>query len=582
MSAKQSSQFIIVHIVTLLVVIHSCFSSVISLANLATVPRPWHDIQTDGIQISSVYVGANPRQMELFNMKLDSPTLPTVVRDLGIKYAEIIRKKMNVTNVEFEAWPVRYVGPGHYIWIFARWRNNATSMQWKWLNKNNFDFDEDLVDMAQTLYSWNATDHALIFDDMLEQRELYDLPIFSNCVWSNPDDQEILFGWIHPDLRDKYKKIFTRNICHFIPQPARFNDKPITFVLSQNNPKFFHPEITWYEVATHKITPIYDVVHIKDWGDDFANKYKNDVAVLSGELEAVYPISGKRTKFDKKSAAEPGSRLLEVVEYLEERYKVLGVPTTRQSWTWRNMTQVNLVAYIKGIDSDASRKPVLIADHFDTAFAGEVYDKSKQRISVPGADDNASATSALLRAAEVMKDLNLGKDVLLVHLTGEEYPSASIGTNQYLMKLLKTKSDITGLLLMDMIGWKDPKSGNMFQINAAGDKQSIKIASVMMGASFDVSPEMIPVYRSRFDKKSYLYNTDGIEWTEAGYPVVLANEHINLYENFNRGCYHEMCDTLAQMDIPYATGIVKVVIETAARLARLHSGCMLCLNDDNI
>jgi Zn-dependent M28 family amino/carboxypeptidase len=38
---------------------------------------------------------------------------------------------------------------------------------------------------------------------------------------------------------------------------------------------------------------------------------------------------------------------------------------------------------------------------------------------VPGADDNCAATSSLLIAAEMLKNLQLDTDVWLLHLTGE-------------------------------------------------------------------------------------------------------------------------------------------------------------------
>ena len=42
---------------------------------------------------------------------------------------------------------------------------------------------------------------------------------------------------------------------------------------------------------------------------------------------------------------------------------------------------------------------------------------------------------------------------------------------------------------------------------------------------------MVPTLRPRFDDKSYLYNTDGLVFEEAGYPVLFLNEHINRWEN---------------------------------------------------
>ena len=64
------------------------------------------------------------------------------------------------------------------------------------------------------------------------------------------------------------------------------------------------------------------------------------------------------------------------------------------------MPQTNLVAVIPG--TNPSLAPLLVADHVDTAFDEDLALKGIY-LAVPGADDNATATAALLRAAEVLR-----------------------------------------------------------------------------------------------------------------------------------------------------------------------------------
>src|SRR5208283_4627863 len=81
-------------------------------------------------------------------------------------------------------------------------------------------------------------------------------------------------------------------------------------------------------------------------------------------------------------------------------------------------------------------RAVIMADHYDTAYMGDCYDKSRggsgARLSAAGADDNCSATAALMLGApaffELSKHGRLGCDVWLLHLTGEEYPAEGLGT----------------------------------------------------------------------------------------------------------------------------------------------------------
>ena len=77
------------------------------------------------------------------------------------------------------------------------------------------------------------------------------------------------------------------------------------------------------------------------------------------------------------------------------------------------------------------------------------------------------------------------------------------------------------------------------------------------------------ITRSRYDDRSYLYNTDGIIFSENGYPVVLVNEYLNYYTRLLRNGYHTVADTSAKINFDYAVAITKVAIETVARLAEV-------------
>ena len=94
----------------------------------------------------------------------------------------------------------------------------------------------------------------------------------------------------------------------------------------------------------------------------------------------------------------------------------------------------------------------------------------------------------------------------------------------------------------------------------------MRIAKMAIDAS-SAATRFQPVLRSRYDPRSYLYNTDGLIFSEAGYPVVYFNEHINRLENFFRKGYHHTTDTSKKMDWPYATDIGKAAIQTAAAMA---------------
>jgi hypothetical protein len=299
---------------------------------------------------------------------------------------------------------------------------------------------------------------------------------------------------------------------------------------------------------------------IKKWPENFVEAYKNDVLALDGEIPAVFPISKRRVKFTSKSCADRDNQLLDLVAYLEERYKTLGIRTVRQDFVWRGIPQANLIAVIPG--SDPGARPVVMADHIDTAYCEDIYEDTGKRVSAPGADDNVSATAVLLRAAEILKDMAPRHEVWLAHLTGEEFPPDDLGARHFISRLLAEKKDIEGIILMDMIGYR-AGGDTIFQVNPGDSHESLEMAGVAFEAAKDVT-RFTPVLRTRFDEKSYLYNTDGLIFSESGFPVVYLNEHMNKLENLYRKGYHHSTDTSMKIDWKYASEIGKVAIETAA------------------
>jgi hypothetical protein len=90
---------------------------------------------------------------------------------------------------------------------------------------------------------------------------------------------------------------------------------------------------------------------------------------------------------------------------------------------------------------------VVMADHYDTAYMEDIFDTNiggtGARLSAAGADDNHSATSMLLQATPIFLQLakkgKLERDVWLLHLTGEEFPSDCMGARYFCEAVLNKK-----------------------------------------------------------------------------------------------------------------------------------------------
>ena len=262
-----------------------------------------------------------------------------------------------------------------------------------------------------------------------------------------------------------------------------------------------------------------------------------------------------------------------------------------------------------------------MADHYDTAYMEDIYNKSLggngARIAAAGADDNCSATATLLRAAPIFLQLSkkglLERDIWLVHLTGEEFPSDCMGSRHLAQTLIEKtlqmrlgngqKLDLSdvrvaGIYIMDMIGHNRDTEQNIFQISSGKSSASLRlawqahIANNLWNAesikwnkkqnrrgkgkgvrsiadtipSIAEFPQLSGEVRLIEDPRSTLFNTDGQIFSDCGIPVVLFMENYDI----KRSGYHDTKDNMQNIDLDYGAALAAIVIETVARAATLR------------
>ncbi len=277
----------------------------------------------------------------------------------------------------------------------------------------------------------------------------------------------------------------------------------------------------------------------------------------------------------------------------------------------------DLVVIIPGRDR---RRAVIMADHYDTAYMEDRYEKQRggvgARLAAAGADDNHSATAALMLGAPIFLELSragqLGCDVWLVHLTGEEFPSDCMGARHLAQGIIEgslklrrrgakkldlSKVQIQGVFVSDMIAHNNDNDPDVFQIAPGASAASLRLAQVAHSANAAWNAN-VPLWNRRpnrrkckrgrrsadgagmpatalhlalhgevrpsEDPRSALYNTDGQIFSDAGIPVVLFMENYDI----NREGYHDTKDTMANIDLDYGAALAAIVIETVARATR--------------
>lgn len=508
------------------------------------------------------------------------PSLRQDQIDLGVRQIKALAEKKGLSTVEFEGWPTRNAR-GVDSWTWARFRRTPTEA-WVWLvfpseNPVVGILDIDVDDSAPLLplvrdAEGNPKDYDEIFRDFLDFRFLTMKPIFGDVIWTTQlGGGALMTSWFNPDLRPVYEQCAPQAARSFgieLPQPARFHDRPLTFIATYDGSRVhWSPDLDAAPAMPGSIMPKPEKVQVTDWLPNFFDIYRDAIAVISGAEVARFPISGSEMRFTRKNNAQIDHHLEYLNDYLQERYKELGIETRRLPFDWRRMTHSNLVAVIPGLMQGRDPNPVMMMDHIDTAFAKDIFYSSGLRISVPGADDNATAVAALILAAEQLRGRNFKHDIWLVHLTGEEFPADDLGARHFIQSLDLNRIEPSAMIQLDMIGYSKT-SVTEFQINPGDSLASIELARLAMGAAADVAPNMRGLYRPYGSPESYLYNTDGIVFADYGLPVILINEVVNKTNYHLRdGDYHQMADNMDNVDFNYASNISKIAIETAARAA---------------
>lgn len=276
----------------------------------------------------------------------------------------------------------------------------------------------------------------------------------------------------------------------------------------------------------------------------------------------------------------------------------------------------DLLVVIPGRDR---RRAIIMADHYDTAYMEDVYGygsgKHGARLSAAGADDNHSATAALMLGAPIFLDLSragkLDCDVWLVHLTGEEFPADCLGARHLCQCLVEgrlelrlpkgrrrklSKTRVEGVYVLDMVAHNNDRDRDVFQLCPGTSRESLWLAyqAHLANRAWNAErqkwnegadrrhagrgrrsadgktipavathPHLHGEVRPTIDPRSTLYNTDGQIFSDAGVPVVLFMENYDI----NRKGYHDTHDTMENIDLDYGSAVAAIAIESVARAA---------------
>ncbi len=274
------------------------------------------------------------------------------------------------------------------------------------------------------------------------------------------------------------------------------------------------------------------------------------VSMLDGGLSGEFPviIGGDSYTIATRNTgqAEPTEK---ATQYTYEYFQSQGLPVSYHIYNHPYYGQRrNVVAEQTGLTQP--ERLFLITAHLDDMPSGTI---------APGADDNASGSTGVLLAANILSDYNFDCTLRYVLFTGEE--QGLIGSEAYAQDAYNNGDNIEGVLNLDMIGYNTKNSPPVIELHTRNaNQEDLAIANlfvdVVSAYDLNLTPTIIQDGISASDHYSF--------W-QFGYPAILAIEDWNDHTPY----YHTTGDQLETLDLAYFTNFVKASVGTFA-----HMGCL--------
>jgi Zn-dependent M28 family amino/carboxypeptidase len=173
---------------------------------------------------------------------------------------------------------------------------------------------------------------------------------------------------------------------------------------------------------------------------DIQNNLKNTVHYLAGEI-------GSRGYLQLDS-------LKKTADYIKAEFSKYGYAVCEQPYEVEGHIYKNIFVEIKGIKNP--ERVLVVGAHYDTVTG------------TPGADDNSSGVAGLLELARLLRESSFSMTIQFVAFTLEEPPffrSRFMGSYVYAQSLKEKKSDVEGMICLEMIGYfTDRPESQMFPL----------------------------------------------------------------------------------------------------------------------
>ncbi len=262
----------------------------------------------------------------------------------------------------------------------------------------------------------------------------------------------------------------------------------------------------------------------------------NNVAVLSGAKS--YQNGNEQILIKGRNSNYPGNDL--AANYIEKRLKSFGLSVQNHNYRTGGRNVIG-----KLVGSSYPNEYYIICAHYDSMPKDSI---------APGADDNASGTSAVIEAARLLSKYKPNYSILFALWDEEE--QGLIGSRYYAGQAVAENMVIKGVINLDMISYNSDALEDVRVGIAASDK-NIDLTDALktinsqfnLGLTLNLSPGS--------------GSSDHVSFWEKGYNAIMLIESSTDFNKY----YHKNTDMLDKFNNEYFRKISKLAITTLAQLA---------------
>ncbi len=270
------------------------------------------------------------------------------------------------------------------------------------------------------------------------------------------------------------------------------------------------------------------------------------VWLTNGSLSGEWPVTvGGQSYTIATRHTYSGTPIQKATQYAGERFTQLGLDV--EYHVWNGSTYPNVIATLPG--QTHPEQIVIICAHLDDMPSGPL---------APGADDNASGSSAVLIAAEILSRYQWDVTLRFALWTGEE--QGLYGSAAYAQRSYNANEQIIGVLNMDMIAY-DAIGAPILDLHARSAlPDSVNLAylfaDVVGEYNLNLQPDVLI--------NNWLGNySDNKSFWDRNYTAILVIED---YDDFTP-YYHTVNDRLSTLNLTYFMNMTRASVATFAHLA---------------